>query len=177
MFDGLDISAVGDLTPIDMSWSFLERLRGIWPRQLVIKGIVTGEDAEFAVQHGVDGIIVSNHGGRAEDSGRAAIDSLAEVAPTVRGRVPILMDGGIRRGSDIFKALALGANAVGIGRPYIWGLASYGQAGVERVLDILHSELTLAMRQAGAPSIAGITRSFIIDARVHNRSAATAVAP
>lgn len=176
MFDGLDVSAVGDLTPIDMSWSFLERLRGIWPRKLVIKGIVTGEDAELAVQHGADGIIVSNHGGRAEDSGRAAIDSLAEVAPAVQGRVPVLMDGGIRRGSDIFKALALGANAVGIGRPYIWGLASFGQAGVERVLDILRSELTVAMRQAGAPSVAGITRSFVIDSRQVGRPTAAAVA-
>ena len=165
MFSGLDISEVGDLTPTDMSWAYLERLRDIWPRKLVIKGIVTREDAELAVEHGVDGIIVSNHGGRAEDSGRAAIDSLAEIAPAVRGRVPVLVDGGIRRGSDIFKALALGANAVGIGRPYIWGLASFGQAGVEKVIDILQSELLIVMRQAGTRSIAEINGAYVVDRR------------
>jgi len=165
MFDGLDISAITDLTPINMSWDYLKRLREIWPRKLVIKGIVTREDAELAVDHGVDGLIVSNHGGRAEDSGRASIDSLVEVAAGVRGRVPVLVDGGVRRGSDIFKALALGANAVAIGRPYIWGLASFGQAGVEKVLDILRSELLIAMRQAGSRSIAEINRSYVVDNR------------
>ncbi len=165
MFAGIDISAVTDLTPPDMTWDYLARLRDIWPRKLVIKGIVTREDAELAITHGVDGIIVSNHGGRAEDSGRAAIDSLAEVAPAVNGRVPVLMDSGIRRGSDVFKALALGADAVGIGRPYIWGLASFGQEGVERVLEILRTEFTIAMRQAGARSAAEIDRTFVVDAR------------
>ena len=165
MFDGLDIGAVTDLTPPEMSWDYLKRLRDIWPRKLVIKGLVTREDAELAIQHGIDGIIVSNHGGRAEDSGRAAIDSLAEVAPAVNGRVPVLMDGGIRRGSDVFKALALGADAVGIGRPYIWGLASFGQEGVERVLDILRSELTIVMRQAGTRTVPEITPSFVADRR------------
>ena len=161
MFSGLDISAVQDLTPPDMTWAYLARLRDIWPRRLVVKGLVTREDAELAIGRGVDGIVVSNHGGRAEDSGRAAIASLAEVAEGVRGRVPLVMDGGVRRGSDIFKALALGASAVGIGRPYIWGLASFGQAGVERVLDILRAELTTAMRQAGARNIAEITRAYV----------------
>jgi isopentenyl diphosphate isomerase/L-lactate dehydrogenase-like FMN-dependent dehydrogenase len=161
MFAGLDISAVTDLTPPDMTWDYLKRLRDIWPRRLVVKGLVTREDAELAIGHGVDGIVVSNHGGRAEDSGRPAIASLAEVAAGVRGRVPLVMDGGVRRGSDIFKALALGANAVGIGRPYIWGLASFGQAGVERVLEILRAELTTAMRQAGTRNIAEITRAYV----------------
>ncbi len=165
MFTGLDISAVTDLTPPEMSWDYLKRLRDIWPRKLVIKGLVTGEDAELAIQHGIDGIIVSNHGGRAEDSGRAAIASLAEVAPAVNGRVPVLMDGGVRRGSDVFKALALGADAVGIGRPYIWGLASFGQEGVERVLEILRSELTITMRQAGTRSVPEISSSFVADRR------------
>ena len=165
MFDGLDIGAVTDLTPPEMSWDYLRRLRDIWPRKLVIKGLVTREDAELAVQHGVDGIIVSNHGGRAEDSGRAAIDSLAEVAPAVNGRVPVLMDGGVRRGSDVFKALALGADAVGIGRPYIWGLASFGQEGVERVLEILRDELAITMRQAGTRTVPEITSSFVADRR------------
>jgi isopentenyl diphosphate isomerase/L-lactate dehydrogenase-like FMN-dependent dehydrogenase len=164
MFDGLDVSAVTDITPPNMTWDYLARLRDIWPRKLVIKGIVTREDAELAISNGIDGIIVSNHGGRAEDSGRAAIDSLAEVAPAVNGRVPVLMDSGIRRGSDVFKALALGADAVGIGRPYIWGLASFGQEGVERVLEILRTEFMIAMRQAGARSVAEIDRRFVVDA-------------
>lgn len=165
MFRGLDVQTINDLTPPDMSWTYVKRLRDIWPRKLVIKGLVTREDALLAVAHGVDGIIVSNHGGRAEDSGRASIDSLAEAAPAVAGRIPILMDGGVRRGADVFKALALGADAVGIGRPYIWGLASFGQEGVERVLEILQSELTGNMRQAGTRSVAEITASHIVDRR------------
>jgi len=165
MFEGIDISAVTDLTGLDMNWDYLKRLRDIWPRKLVIKGIVTREDAEIAVEHGVDGLIVSNHGGRAEDSGRPAIDSLAEVAAGIQGRVPVLVDGGFRRGTDIFKALALGATAVGIGRPYIWGLASFGQEGVEKVLDILRGELLTSMRQAGTRSIAEIKPSFVVDNR------------
>jgi 4-hydroxymandelate oxidase len=165
MFAGLDTAAVTDLTPPDMTWDYVRRLRDIWPHRLVLKGLVTREDAELAITHGVDGIVVSNHGGRAEDSGRAAIDSLAEIAEGVKGRVPLVVDGGIRRGSDIFKALALGATAVGIGRPYIWGLASFGQAGVERVLEILRAELTIAMRQAGTRNIAEINRSYVVDNR------------
>jgi len=165
MFRGLDISAVTDMTPIGMNWDYIRRLRDIWPRKLIIKGIVTREDAEFAVEHGLDGVLVSNHGGRAEDSGRASIDSLVEVAAGVRGRVPVLVDSGFRRGSDIFKALALGATAVGIGRPYIWGLASFGQEGVERVLDILRGELMIAMRQAGTRSISEINASYVVDKR------------
>ncbi|MGQ0429029.1 MAG: alpha-hydroxy acid oxidase [Gammaproteobacteria bacterium] len=165
MFAGLDVSTVTGLTPIDMTWDYLNRLRDIWPRKLVVKGLVTREDAELAVTHGVDGIVVSNHGGRGEDSGRASIDSLVEVAEGGRGRVPIIVDGGFRRGTDIFKALALGANAVAIGRPHIWGLASFGQEGVEKVLDILRAELLIAMRQAGTRSIAEINRSFVVDTR------------
>lgn len=165
MFSGLDISAVGSLEPADMTWEYLKRLRDIWPRRLVVKGLVTREDALLALEHGVDGIIVSNHGGRAEDSGRASIDSLAEVAPAVAGRVPVIVDGGVRRGSDIFKALALGADAVAIGRPYIWGLASFGQEGVERVLEILTAELAGNMRQAGVRNIAGIDASYVVDKR------------
>ena len=165
MFAGVDIGGVTDLTPNDMTWDYLKRLREIWPRKLVIKGIVTREDAELAIASGVDGLIVSNHGGRAEDSGRASIDSLREVAEAVRGRIPVIVDGGFRRGSDIFKALALGADAVAVGRPYIWGLASFGQEGVEKVLDILRSELRVAMRQAGARSLAEINGSFIVDKR------------
>ncbi|HET8690714.1 MAG TPA: alpha-hydroxy acid oxidase [Steroidobacteraceae bacterium] len=165
MFKGLDLSAVGGLSPADMDWAFFDRLRGLWKRKLFIKGIVTREDAELAVAHGVDGLFVSNHGGRGEDSGRASIESLPEVAAGVRGRVPVILDGGIRRGSDVFKALALGANAVGIGRPYAWGLASFGQAGVERVIDLLRAELAVNMRQAGTASIADIDASYLADSR------------
>ena len=166
MFAGLDTSKATDLTPISMNWDYIRRLRDIWPRKLVIKGIVTREDAELAVEHGLDGVLVSNHGGRAEDSGRASIDSLVEVVAGVGGRVPVLVDGGFRRGTDVFKALALGATAVGIGRPYIWGLASFGQEGVEKVLDILRGELLIAMQQAGTRSIAEISRSFVVDNRL-----------
>jgi isopentenyl diphosphate isomerase/L-lactate dehydrogenase-like FMN-dependent dehydrogenase len=163
MFAGLDTSAVRANVPPDMDWSFVGRVRALWPRKFLLKGIVTGEDAELAVQQGVDGLIVSNHGGRAEESGRATIDSLREVVDAVQGRVPVLVDGGIRRGTDIFKALAIGASAVCIGRPYVWGLAAFGQPGVEAVLDILRRELLMAMRQAGTVRIADINRSFIVD--------------
>jgi len=165
MFKDLDISRVAELEPQDLDWAFFDRLRGAWKRKLLIKGIVTREDAELAIAHGVDGLVVSNHGGRGEDSGRASIDSLPEVVEGVRGRVPVVVDGGIRRGSDIFKALALGANAVAIGRPYIWGLASFGQAGVEKVIDLLRDELEVNMRQAGTASIAAIDRSYLVDNR------------
>jgi isopentenyl diphosphate isomerase/L-lactate dehydrogenase-like FMN-dependent dehydrogenase len=105
---------------------------------------------------------VSNHGGRAEESLRPTIECLPEVVAGVAGRVPVIVDGGVRRGTDIFKALALGANAVGIGRPYIWGLASFGQEGVEAVLRILTRELQMVMRQAGTASVAKITRRHVV---------------
>jgi isopentenyl diphosphate isomerase/L-lactate dehydrogenase-like FMN-dependent dehydrogenase len=165
MFQGLDISRVAELEPQDLDWAFFDRLRGAWKRKLLIKGIVTKEDAELAIAHGVDALVVSNHGGRGEDSGRATIESLPEVVEGVRGRVPVIVDGGFRRGSDIFKALALGANAVAIGRPYIWGLASFGQAGVERVIDLLRAELETNMRQAGTAAIADITPAYLVDGR------------
>ncbi len=164
-FRDLDMDGVVGLTPLDMDWDYLERLRGIWPRKLLIKGIVTAGDAELAVRHGIDGIVVSTHGGRAEDSGRGSIDSLVEVAAAVRGRVPVLVDGGFRRGSDILKALALGATAVCIGRPYAWGLAAFGQAGVEAVLDILRREFLIALRQAGARRIGELHPGMIVDTR------------
>ena len=162
MFSGIDVSGVTRLYPFDMTWAYVKRLRQHWPGKLVIKGIVTRDDAELAVKHGVDGLIVSNHGGRAEESGRATIDSLVEVVDGTKGRIPVLVDGGFRRGTDIFKALALGADAVCVGRPYIWGLASFGQAGVEAVLDILRRELVTAMRQAGTRSISEITRAYVV---------------
>ena len=129
--------------------------------KLLLKGVEMPEDAKLAVEHGVDGIIVSNHGGRATEDLRATVDSLPEVLSAVGGRIPVLVDGGVRRGSDAYKALALGAKAVGIGRPYTWGLTAFGQEGVERVLDILNAELQRTMRQCGTPSIAQITRASV----------------
>ncbi len=162
MFDGLDTSGLRDLDAPALTWDFISRLRNVTRMKILLKGIVTREDAKLAVDEGVDGIIVSNHGGRAEESARGTIESLPEVVEAVSGRIPVLIDSGFRRGTDIFKALALGADAVAVGRPYLWGLAAFGQAGVEAVLDILRQELALAMRLAGATSIAGITRDFVI---------------
>ena len=110
--------------------------------KILIKGIETGEDARLAREHGADGLMVSNHGGRAAETLRSTIDIVPEVVDAVSNQIPVLVDGGVRRGTDAFKALAYGARAVGIGRPYTWGLATYGQEGVERVLDILNAELT-----------------------------------
>jgi isopentenyl diphosphate isomerase/L-lactate dehydrogenase-like FMN-dependent dehydrogenase len=145
------------------TWDFVKRLKDASPMKLVVKGIVTREDAEIAVQHGVDVVFVSNHGGRAENSLRSAIECVPEVVAGVAGRVPVMVDSGFRRGTDIFKALALGATAVGVGRPYVWGLAAFGQEGVEAVLGILRRELQMVMRQAGATAVARITRASIVD--------------
>jgi isopentenyl diphosphate isomerase/L-lactate dehydrogenase-like FMN-dependent dehydrogenase len=106
---------------------------------------------------------VSNHGGRAENSLRSTIECVSEVAAGVAGRGPIVADSGFRRGTDLFKALALGATIVGVGRPYLWGLAAFGQAGVEAVIDMLGSELQMVMRQAGTPDLSKITKSYIVD--------------
>ena len=145
----------------NLDWAFVERLREFTSTRLLLKGIVTAEDAALAVEHGVDGLIVSNHGGRAENSGRGTIESLPEVVNSVRGQVPILVDGGFRRGVDVFKALAIGADAVCIGRPYLWGLSSFGQEGVEAVLDLLGSEL-VTMQQAGTTSLAAINDNYLV---------------
>ncbi|NNC66238.1 MAG: alpha-hydroxy-acid oxidizing protein [Gammaproteobacteria bacterium] len=145
-----------------VDWDYVDRLRDATSMRIVLKGIVAAEDAHLAVERGVDGIIVSNHGGRAEDSGRGTIESLSEVVEAVDGRMPVIVDGGFRRGTDVFKALALGADAVAIGRPYIWGLASFGQEGVETVLDILKRELEIVMMQARTTRIEEINRDFIV---------------
>jgi 4-hydroxymandelate oxidase len=162
MFDGFDVSKVRGLPPLNLTWDFVKRLQDTTSMKVVLKGIVTREDTELAVAHGVDGLIVSNHGGRAEESGRATIESLPEVLEGAAGRLPVLVDGGFRRGTDIFKALALGATAICIGRPYLWGLAAFGQAGVEAVLEILRRELQLIMRQAGTTSVGQITRAYVV---------------
>jgi (S)-2-hydroxy-acid oxidase len=162
MFAGLDVSRVTTLAPLDLTERYLDRLRAVVKSRLIIKGVVTGEDAALAIEHGADGIVVSNHGGRNEETLRATIDSLPEVAAAVRGRVPVFLDGGVRRGTDIFKALALGATAVGIGRPQVWGLAAFGQSGVEAVIDILNRELGAIMRQAGTPALDAITSDRLV---------------
>jgi 4-hydroxymandelate oxidase len=162
MFNGLDVTKVTQMYPLAMNWDFVKRLRDAVAVKFLIKGIVTGEDAQLAVEHGVDGLIVSNHGGRAENTLRATVESLPEVVDGVAGKVPVIVDGGVRRGTDIFKALALGATAVGFGRPHSWGLGAFGQAGVEAVLEIYRRELRTIMRQAGTTSLDRITRDYVI---------------
>jgi len=159
-FEGL----LGDETVTDagMTWSMVAWLRANTSMKVVLKGIVTHEDARRAVDSGADGLIVSNHGGRQLESDRATIACLPEVVEAVAGRIPVLVDGGIRRGTDVFKALALGARAVGIGRPYCWGLAAFGQPGVERALELLQAELVRDMQLAGAPSLSAITRDSVL---------------
>ena len=160
-FTGIDVSRVTNLYGTGMTWEFVDRLREIVKGKLVLKGIMTGGDAREALRHGVDGILVSNHGGRAEESGQATIGVLVEVVDAVGGKIPVLIDGGVRRGTDVLKALALGASAVGIGRPYVWGLASFGEPGVDRVLEILDNEFVTIMRQVGALHVAQLTRQHV----------------
>jgi (S)-2-hydroxy-acid oxidase len=162
MYAGLDLSHATTIAPPDITLAYLDRLWALVKIKLLIKGIVTGEDAALAVAHGADGVIVSNHGGRNEETLRATLDCLPEIVAAVGGRVPVLIDGGVRRGTDVFKALALGATGVGIGRPQAWGLAAFGQSGVEAVIDILTRELQQIMRQAGTPALANITPDHVI---------------
>jgi isopentenyl diphosphate isomerase/L-lactate dehydrogenase-like FMN-dependent dehydrogenase len=160
MLDGIDMKTVTLNSPA-FNWEHVDRLKKATRMKLVLKGIETREDARLCVEHGVDGILVSNHGGRATETYRATIECLPEVVDGVAGRIPVLVDGGIRRGTDVYKALALGARAVGIGRPYVWGLAAFGQPGVEKVIDILNAEFALTMKQCGARSLDEITRSTV----------------
>lgn len=160
MYDGVDMTGASILNP-RMTWEFVDRLRNATRLKLLIKGIETREDARLAVEHGMDGILVSNHGGRATETDRPTIAALPEIVSEVRGRIPVFLDGGVRRGTDVFKALALGAKGVGIGRPFLWGLGAFGQAGVERVLDILQRELKLVMGNCGTQNIATIDRSYV----------------
>jgi isopentenyl diphosphate isomerase/L-lactate dehydrogenase-like FMN-dependent dehydrogenase len=162
MYDGIDSNGLGLVNPA-LTWDAVEKLKKATKMKVVLKGIVAREDAVLAREHGADGIIVSNHGGRAEESGRGTIECLPEVLDGA-GKVPVMIDGGFRRGTDIYKALALGARAAGIGRPYIWGLSAFGQPGVERVVEMLKAELALTMRQMGTPTIGKITKAAIIRA-------------
>ena len=156
MFDGLDLAKAEDNIELRMDWDYVKRLRDLTSMKVVLKGIVTREDAALAVEHGIDAVYVSNHGGRSEESGRGAIASLPEVAEAVAGRIPVLVDSGFRRGTDVFKALALGATAVGIGRPYVWGLAAFGEEGVAAVIRMLKAELVMAMQTCGTPRLRDI---------------------
>lgn len=146
---------------VNLDWDALDRIRDATSMKLVVKGILTAEDAERVIEHGADGIMVSNHGGRAEDTGLSSIEVLPEIAGAVRGRVPILVDSGFRRATDVLKALALGATAVGVGRPYLWGLSAFGQEGVEAVLTLLRRDLEGLMVEMGTPTLAAISPSHV----------------
>ena len=161
-YDGIDLSSItGSGESSNLSWEIVKRMRDITKMKIVLKGILTPEDAEFAVQNGMDGILVSNHGGRGEDNGRSTIDALPEIIAAVNGRVPVIIDSGFRRGTDVVKALAMGAQAAGIGRPYLWGLGAFGQEGVERVLDLVRTETRAAMQQCGVRSVKELNSSFV----------------
>jgi 4-hydroxymandelate oxidase len=162
LFEGnfVGIEIPGD-TFVTLTWESIAWLRGVTSLPIVIKGILTAEDAQLAVEHGVDGIVVSNHGGRQLDTTLPAIEALPEVVEAAAGRCEVYMDGGIRRGTDVLKALALGARAVLLGRPVLWGLAANGGAGVRHVLAMLRDELELAMALSGRPTLASIDRSLV----------------
>ncbi|MFI5272485.1 MAG: alpha-hydroxy acid oxidase [Ktedonobacterales bacterium] len=144
-----------------LTWEALSWLRGVTRLPVLVKGILAAADAELALQHGASGIIVSNHGGRQLDSALAAIEALPEIADVVAGRAEVYVDGGIRRGTDVLKALALGARAVLVGRPLLWGLAVDGEAGARHVLELLRDELELALALAGQPALAGLDHSLV----------------
>lgn len=155
--------AKGGLVDPRLTWDVIKRMKDVTKMHVLVKGLEVPEDAELAIAAGIDGIWVSNHGGRATDTGRGTIEDLPDVVKAVNGRVPVIVDGGIRRGTDVFKAIALGASAVGIGRPYCWGLGAFGQAGVERVIDLLNREFAICMRGSGTNSLKAITGSYVLD--------------
>lgn len=152
---------VAELLDPSLTWSAVEWLRSITRLPVLVKGIVRADDAVRAVEHGAAGIVVSNHGGRQLDASPATIDVLPRIADAVAGRCEVLLDGGIRRGADAIKAIALGAKAVLVGRPVLWGLAAGGRDGVATALGILRRELDLAMALCGCPDVESITRSLV----------------
>lgn len=161
MFDRFDLGGARSLNNPSLTWDFIRRLRDWTDRKILVKGIMSPDDAELALTYGADGIIVSNHGGRAEESLIGTLDVLPSIAAKVNRRIPVLMDGGVRRGTDVFKALALGASAVCIGRPYIWGLSAFGSEGVAAVIALIEQELRSVMQQAGVTRIASVGRASV----------------
>lgn len=160
-FPGGMAARVQELMDHSLTWEAVAWLRSITKLPIVLKGIVRADDARRAVEAGVSAIVVSNHGGRQLDGGEATILALPDVVEAVYGRIEVYVDGGFRRGSDVLKALALGAHGVFIGRPYLWGLAAGGEAGVSRVLELLRAELSLAMALAGCARLGDIDRSLV----------------
>jgi isopentenyl diphosphate isomerase/L-lactate dehydrogenase-like FMN-dependent dehydrogenase len=161
-YDGIDLSSIkGAGESSNLNWDTIKRMRDVTKMKIMLKGIITADDAELAVQNGIDGILVSNHGGRGEDNGRSTIDALPEITAAVKGRIPVIIDSGFRRGTDAVKALAMGAQAVGVGRPYLWGLGAFGQEGVERVLELVRTETKAAMQQCGAKSVKELNNSYV----------------
>ena len=154
--ESLTTAQVFELVDPSITWADLEQLCGEFHLPILVKGLITGEDAALAVEHGAAGVVVSNHGGRQLDNAPATIDALPEVVEAIAGRIPVLIDGGIRRGTDVAVALALGAEAVLVGRPALWGLAVDGEAGARRALEMLADELRLALALLGAPSPADL---------------------
>ena len=161
IYEGIDLSGLTNIQSSALTWDSVKRIRETTKMKVVLKGILAHEDAELAVKAGVDGIIVSNHGARSEDSGRSTIDALPDIVEAVRDRMPVLVDSGFRRGTDIAKALCMGATAVAVGRPYIWGLGAFGQPGVGKVLAILRTELFAIMQQVGAPTLGHLVPSMV----------------
>ena len=160
MYDGADLSGLTSIQSSAMSWDYIKRLRDVTKLKMVLKGIMAWEDAKIAAQAGIDAIIVSDHGGRADENGRATIEALGEIIENA-GSMPVLVDLGFRRGTDVVKALCMGAKGVGIGRPYLWGLGAFGQPGVERVLELLRLELLASMQQVGAPSLKQLVPTMV----------------
>jgi len=163
IYDGADLTGLKNIQSSALTWDDIRRLRDLTKMKMIIKGILAWEDAKLAADAGIDAIIVSNHGGRADEAGRSTIESLPEIIQA-SGNMPVLIDSGFRRGTDFVKALCMGAKGIAIGRPYLWGLGAFGQAGVERVLDILRTELMVGMQQVGAPSLSNLTPSLVIKA-------------
>ena len=144
-----------------ISWADLAWFRSLWSGPLILKGVMTAADAKRAAEHGMDGLIVSNHGGRQLDGTRATIEALPEIVDAVGNRMEVLLDGGVRRGADVVRALALGARAVMVGRPYLYGLATGGQSGVRRALEILANEVDHVLALTGVPRVADLEPSLV----------------
>jgi isopentenyl diphosphate isomerase/L-lactate dehydrogenase-like FMN-dependent dehydrogenase len=158
---GLGAAGAVAMLASPFTWADVAWMREQWSRPLVVKGVLSAEDARLAVDAGADALVVSNHGGRQLDGAPATARVLPEVVDAVGERIEILVDGGVRRGGDVIKALALGAKAVLVGRPYLYGLAAAGQHGVEQILDVLRAEMLRDMRLLGCPSLAQLDRSWL----------------